>query len=123
MREGIRKAVASADDEGMRWFLLLGALLIGCDADLLPFPDVKDVSRIQETRIFRARLEIERLETEVAQYHVLRGEWPESWRALRRGGLDPWGAAYILDLEGEQPVVYSAGPDGKPGTADDIYKG
>ena len=34
--------------------------------------------------------------------------------------LDPWGTAYIYNLEGSKFTLTSAGPDKQPGTADDV---
>ena len=34
--------------------------------------------------------------------------------------MDPWGTAYIYNVEGSKFTVTSAGPDKQPGTADDI---
>ena len=103
----------------MRRLLVLILLVFGCDDRI--YPDVKDVNRIEDSRIFRAELEIQKLETEVGQYYALKGEWPKDWRALRRGCRDPWGAEYILEIENERPIVFSAGPDGKLDTEDDVY--
>ncbi|MHC4549997.1 MAG: hypothetical protein ACYTEZ_14590 [Planctomycetota bacterium] len=100
------------------WLALLAA---GCDFVPPGQPAGEDTQIVQDTKCFRAQLEIQRLETEVAQYHSLRGAWPESWRVLRRSGLDPWGEEYLLELDGDRPIVYSAGPDREPGTGDDVY--
>jgi len=35
-------------------------------------------------------------------------------------GVDPWGTPYQIDCANERLRVFSAGPDKKPGTADDI---
>lgn len=40
-----------------------------------------------------------------------------------RGVLDPWGMAYRLRLSRDSVVVWSAGPDRVPGTADDLAAG
>lgn len=34
---------------------------------------------------------------------------------------DPWGRPYVYNAENDSSVISSAGPDGKTGTADDIY--
>lgn len=36
------------------------------------------------------------------------------------GSIDPWGAAYYLEVRAETVVVGSAGPDGERGTDDDL---
>jgi len=75
---------------------------------------------VSRTLDMRTRMEIRQLQTQAEQYHVLRGEWPESWSDLRRPGMDPWGRPYSLDVDGEQATVTSCGPDGELGTPDDI---
>jgi general secretion pathway protein G len=49
---------------------------------------------------------------------------PTKWRgpyAKKNIPLDPWQNAYMYELLGpKQYKVYSAGPDGQPGTDDDI---
>jgi len=64
------------------------------------------------------------------EMHRMRtGAWPstaEGLGALVKAGelqnvpVDPWGNAYLYELSGDVPSVKSAGPDGKPGTSDDI---
>jgi hypothetical protein len=34
--------------------------------------------------------------------------------------MDPWGHAYLLDCRAANPIVISAGPDGRWGTPDDL---
>jgi hypothetical protein len=36
---------------------------------------------------------------------------------------DPWDAPYVLEYRGEKPRIRCAGPDGEPGTKDDIVYG
>ncbi len=97
--------------------LLLGALA-GCGIDSSPeaSADIK-----QETRIFRARLEIPRLITMIEHYQARNGEWPESWEDLDKRPIDPWDSPYEFEIQDGKPVVHSLGPDGKPGTGDEIY--
>jgi len=49
---------------------------------------------------------------------------PTKWHGpyLRKDiPLDPWGNKYIYELQGPATYqIYSAGPDGQPGTDDDI---
>jgi hypothetical protein len=33
---------------------------------------------------------------------------------------DPWGHDYVYSVDGNKYTIFSAGPDGKPGTADDV---
>ena len=75
---------------------------------------------IAKTLDLRAKMEGRQLRTQAEQYHVLHGEWPESWADLRRPGVDPWGHPYALEVDGSRALVSSAGPDGELGTSDDI---
>ncbi|MCL5024562.1 MAG: DUF4388 domain-containing protein [Nitrospirae bacterium] len=36
-------------------------------------------------------------------------------------GRDAWGRPFLYRIENNAPVIFSAGPDGKAGTSDDIY--
>ena len=65
----------------------------------------------------------------VEQYMLQkRGKCPKSWQDLKAAGIsgkvvkDPWGNDFILKCPGEHGTadVSSAGPDGEPGTEDDI---
>ena len=40
--------------------------------------------------------------------------------AMKRPEKDPWGNAYEMEQMGAEFFVWSAGPDGRPDTADDI---
>ncbi|MHC4970914.1 MAG: hypothetical protein ACYTG3_01140 [Planctomycetota bacterium] len=104
---------------GRIWILAL--LLVGCDADTLLPTKGKEVLPVHDAKVLRARMEIQRLTAEVEEHEARRGEWPEDWRTIGRSGLDPWGGEYLLEFERDRPVVYSAGPDGKADTDDDVY--
>ncbi len=95
-------------------------LLIACHD---PVEVAKDAPIVGDAKRFRAQLEITRLKTESEQFHALKGEWPDSWQALRRSGIDPWGEEYVLDSEDERAVIFSSGPDREIGTDDDVYGG
>ncbi|MHC4342044.1 MAG: hypothetical protein ACYSX0_17735, partial [Planctomycetota bacterium] len=66
-----------------------------------------------------------------AYYDVLyrwissRGSIPDTPEALaaaaRVKGPDPWGNAYLIDVEGSRVTVVSFGPDGVEDTPDDIW--
>ncbi|MHC4930899.1 MAG: hypothetical protein ACYTGV_01735 [Planctomycetota bacterium] len=66
-----------------------------------------------------------------AYYDVLyrwistRGSIPDTQEnlaaAARVKGPDPWGNAYVIDVEGSQVTVVSFGPDGVEDTPDDIW--
>ena len=98
-------------------------LLLAACYEPVDLKKAKDVPMVADAKRFRAQMEIARLETETEQFHALKGEWPDSWRALRRGGLDPWGEEYVLETDGNSAVVFSSGPDREIGTDDDVYGG
>ncbi len=63
----------------------------------------------------------------VEQYMLQkRGKCPKTWQDLKAAGVtskvvkDPWGNEFILKCEKGKVEVSSAGPDGEPGTEDDI---
>lgn len=95
-------------------------LLVACYD---PVEAAKTAPVVADAKRFRAQQEIHRLRLESEQYHALKGEWPGSWQALRRTGLDPWGAEYVLEVDGDRAVIFSSGPDREIGTDDDVYGG
>ena len=70
--------------------------------------------------LFRVEQDIVQLRRECRQYQALKGEFPPDWETLKRVRNDPWGNEYGLETEDGFLDVYSAGPDGKYGTQDDI---
>jgi hypothetical protein len=60
--------------------------------------------------------EIDMLRYEIAVHRVEKGGYPPSME-----GTDPWGNPYIYKPGEESFSIRSAGPDGKPGTGDDVY--
>lgn len=75
---------------------------------------------VEDAQVLRAGLEMRTLAAELAQYRAARGEWPADWRALKRGGKDPWGNDYAFEPDGDGVAVFSAGPDGEFDTDDDL---
>ena len=102
---------AASETGSMRCILPL-MLLAACYD---PVDVANDSPVVADTRVFRARMELRQRQAEADQHHALRGEWPEEC------GRDPWGRAYVLDLDAEPPTVFSLGPDGEAGTDDDVY--
>jgi hypothetical protein len=88
-----------------------------------PSEVAKTAPVVADAKRFRAQTEIQGLARELEQYHALKGEWPDSWQALRRTALDPWGEEYVLETDGNQAVIFSSGPDREIGTGDDVYGG
>lgn len=74
-----------------------------------------------------ATIQAEILLDQVAQYRVTKGELPTSQQQLLQAKLiqsvvkDPWGGLYWFEgVDGGGFAVVSSGPDGKPGTQDDV---
>jgi hypothetical protein len=105
----------------MRLLLLALLLLPACGDDPKPKEAKgRPPAIVEDAQVLRAELEMKTLTAELAQYHAARGEWPADWRALRRGGKDPWGNDYAFETEGDDVYVFSAGPDGEFDTDDDV---
>ncbi|TVR04019.1 MAG: prepilin-type N-terminal cleavage/methylation domain-containing protein [Deltaproteobacteria bacterium] len=88
---------------------------------------------IQNARLQDARVQVGQLGTALEEYRVLVGEYPQSLDDLVRppGGLapirrevgsDPWGNDFQYRRTSRDAFeLFSAGPDGRPGTEDDIH--
>jgi len=96
---------------------VLVLLLAGCGVDTAP---KATETLMQDTRTFRARLEIPSLVNVLEQWHQMHGKWPEAWEDLSRRPYDPWGALYVFKIVDDRPDVWSIGPDGEPGTGDEV---
>ncbi len=108
----------------MRLLLIVPLLVAACDMEIAKAREgSREPAVIEDAKLIRVQLEIQRLTSELEQYHMRRGEWPESWRQIKRSGLDPWGGEYIFEIEDDHALVFSAGPDDEIGTGDDVYLG
>ncbi len=83
--------------------------------------------RFQAAQLDTARNNALQQQQLVEQYMIQkRGKCPKSWQDLVKANIatkvlkDPWGNEFILKCEGGKVEVSSAGPDGEPGTEDDI---
>jgi hypothetical protein len=65
---------------------------------------------------FKASDSIDTLRLKIEAYRIEKRTYPSSLDAP-----DPWGNPYIYEAEGGRFTLGSAGPDGAPGTPDDIY--
>jgi general secretion pathway protein G len=83
----------------------------------------------QDTRIRAAKGDIANYGTAVERYALDHNDkYPASLEDLAGGkrkyvkelNKDPWGNPYIYKLQGDDYQISSAGPDGTPGTADDV---
>ena len=77
-----------------------------------------------------AQMEVSQLEQMVETYYMTEGQLPDNLNQLTEGSQpiteevpeDPWGNDYVYERHGEQEFeVFSAGPDGRAGTEDDIF--
>jgi hypothetical protein len=86
---------------------------------------------VNAARVTRTAFELQQIATVIEEEELLTGSYPTDFRQFmsenfyrKRGSnttVDPWGKAYQF-TDGERDfVVRSAGPDGVPRTADDIY--
>ncbi|MEK6673792.1 MAG: type II secretion system protein GspG [Nitrospirota bacterium] len=53
------------------------------------------------------------------EYKQINGAYPEGLNQNNKA--DPWGRMYVYMAEDGGVIIFSTGPDGKKGTADDIY--
>ncbi len=80
------------------------------------FPDIK---------VSFCSSQVQKLKENAELYYFDYGLYPRDASILKKRGyytniIDPWGRTLLLNYSGGEPVVSSAGPDGVPGTADDI---
>jgi hypothetical protein len=69
---------------------------------------------------FRASEVVDDLRFRIEAYRFEHDSYPEILGSISTG-VDPWGNPYIYHNNNNVFMVLSAGPDGKEGTADDIY--
>jgi general secretion pathway protein G len=126
--------------------LLLVVVIIGILAAIVV---PKLAGRSEEARITQAKGNLATFRTALGAYEVDNGKYPtteqnlmallmkpssapepKNWKGPYIEGteipLDPWGKPYVYAYPGERNTLgydlYSEGPDGQPGTADDIEK-
>jgi len=89
---------------------------------------------LDQANVKEAKIEIEKLRQMVDQYYVTStpNQVPDNLSTLTEGPApitksipkDPWGNDYVYEKEGNREfTIYSPGPDGQPGTEDDVYGG
>jgi general secretion pathway protein G len=87
---------------------------------------------LDKASISEARIEISQLTNMCDAYYLSSSpkKMPDNLNDLAEGPSpltkevpkDPWGNDYIYKKEGNRDIsIYSAGPDGSEGTADDVY--
>ena len=126
--------------------LLLVVVIIGILAAIVV---PKLAGRSEDARIAAAKADLKTLAGALDRYEVDSGRFPtteqglaallvkpssapepKSWKGPYIDGRelpkDPWGNPYVYRFPGERNTqgydLYSAGPDGQPGTEDDIEK-
>jgi len=91
---------------------------------------------VEKARVTRAKSDIEAIKNAVNMFQFDTGRYPESLEELvnppadaqgtrpapylEKMPIDPWNHPYIYTIEGNRPVIVSAGPDGQQGTEDDL---
>jgi len=97
---------------------------------------------LDQAKALLAHADISKLSQAVASFEIDNGRYPTAdegldalvkkpkaadlanWRQeAEKLPVDPWGHAYLYKIPGEKNTdftIYSCGPDGKPGTADDV---
>jgi len=136
-RQPHRSSVAAFTLVEMLLVVGIIALLVG--SGLYKMSDVREGTRIQA-----AKAKVSKLQSDVLAYELDNGMYPtteqglkalverpsgnpqpRNWRQIRQYvPVDPWQNEYQYAYPGRQNPrqfeIYSYGPDGQPGTADDI---
>jgi general secretion pathway protein G len=90
-----------------------------------------NVSHGRTARVDQARMDMNVIEQGLKAHYIKRGHYPDPARGLEtivteqyldKLPDDPWGSPYFYALEGNRPVITSAGPDRRLGCeSDDIW--
>jgi general secretion pathway protein G len=147
LRRRVRRDVVRAAARDARGFTLLEVMvviiIIGTIAGLV---GVNVLNRLEESKMRAAKIQLSTLRDALDMFKMDNGFYPDSGQGLnalvappdvgrgvtnfRRGGylrdnrvpFDPWGLPYnYLCDDGYIFQVWSNGPDGRPGTEDDIF--
>lgn len=70
-------------------------------------------------KVLEAVRDIERLRSFAEGYKQINGVYPEGLNQNNK--TDPWGRLYVYKADEDGVIIFSAGPDGKKETADDIF--
>jgi general secretion pathway protein G len=110
--------------------LILVTVIIGILAGMVTF---SITGRVQDASIKAARGDIANYGSVIEHYALdHNGLYPKQLQELiggekeyvRQLNVDPWGNPYVYECPGKKHPksydIYSAGPDGQPGTEDDI---
>lgn len=119
-------AVVFAKKRDLSILFPLGATLIGLIISFFiyaiknPFGGDIISSWLESSKINKVEEDIERLRFNFDLYRLKTGSNPLRIDDIG-GGRDAWGNAYHYEIRGDNPIIISPGPDGKIGTADDVY--
>ena len=91
------------------------------------------IGYLRQANVKETKAEVARLKGMVDTYYTVTDphEFPDSLEQLKsphdgsaplvqKIPKDPWGNDYVYQVDGEGYILYSTGPDGQDGTADDI---
>jgi len=68
----------------------------------------------------KASEELDAIRFRVEAYRYENGAYPQSLEQITRAS-DAWGRQYLYKAAADEFILFSAGPDGKEGTEDDVY--
>ena len=95
-------------------------LLLIVAACAKPADEAAKSKSVADAKLSQATQDIIQLRRDCLQHEAMKGALPADWDELGRRRNDPWGNEYVLVLEDGRVDIYSAGPDGKYVTQDDI---
>lgn len=130
----VRREVARTVVANTRGFTLLEVMvvivIIGIMASLV---GVNVIKRLEESKIEAAEIQLSTFRDALDMFKIDNGVYPDSGtglEALAAAGymrdnkmpVDPWNRNYLYVCEdGWTYQVWSTGPDGRPGTEDDVF--
>jgi general secretion pathway protein G len=123
-------SVARSTAEAARGMTLVEIMIVvTIMASIMGVVGVYVFGALDRANVKEAGMEIQKLNQLVEQHFINESQVPENLQELTEGPApytqsiptDPWGNEYIYNAEGGRNYqIYSAGPDGEPGTEDDI---
>ena len=89
---------------------MLLLLIVGCGEKTDPVTEAREACKARYDNVQRW----------IIRHQRFPGTHTESREAAIRTEKDPWGNDYVTETIDAEVVVWSPGPDGEPGNADDI---
>ncbi|MDP8222166.1 MAG: type II secretion system major pseudopilin GspG [Candidatus Lernaella stagnicola] len=133
-RTDARREQWSALAQNSRGFTLLEVMvvivIIGIMASLV---GINVIKRLEESRIEATQIQLATFRDALDMFKIDNGTYPDSGiglEAVAAGGYlrdnrmppDPWNHPYLyVSEDGWTYTVWSTGPDGRPGTDDDVF--